>query len=180
MNPAQNTSDFQKCVGNHVPLLGPLRWTATGVCPSEFPDELFGDRDYCAFLRSADDMPFPWLAPEILPERKFILIHSKSSLEDCAVNDFRGFELNIKRNSNNEPSPHVRFANKFGFHARHIVPFIGSAAALGGIPVLSPTPHSTASWFGTRSTKVLSSCCTGWQHKPHICKKSRNINYPQT
>lgn len=137
MNPAQNTSDFQKCVGNHVP---PYWVRCAGqlpeFAPSEFPDELFGDRDYCAFLRSADDMPFPWLAPEILPERKFILIHSKSSLEDCARNDFRGFELNIKRNSNNEPSPHVRFANKFGFHARHIVPFIGSAAALGGIPVL--------------------------------------------
>ncbi|RCJ07219.1 hypothetical protein DDK22_17570 [Cupriavidus necator] len=65
-----------------------------------------------------------------------MLVASKEPLYDAVRDGFRGFELCINEKSNGKSSPVIRIANRFEFHARHLIPFIGSASVLGGIPVL--------------------------------------------
>lgn len=104
--------------------------------PANIPPELYRDDGYFGLLLSADEQPWTWLTPEDIPERKFILVVSKNSIEDAAMEGFRGFEIRFKEEGDNKTSPVVRIANRFNFHARCLVPFIGSAFALGGIPVV--------------------------------------------
>ena len=104
--------------------------------PAYIPENLYGDEGYFGFLRSPDETLCGWLTPDVLPEGKFLLVVSKESLYDAAKAGFRGFELQAKKNSNGEYAPVVRLANRFEFHARCLISFLGSASALGSIPVL--------------------------------------------
>ncbi|QQX86707.1 hypothetical protein JJQ59_28525 [Cupriavidus necator] len=104
--------------------------------PAGIPEESYYGRDYAGFLLAPEDTSSDWLSPDVLPERKFMLVASKEPLYDAVRDGFRGFELCINEKSNGKSSPVIRIANRFEFHARHLIPFIGSASVLGGIPVL--------------------------------------------
>ena len=97
---------------------------------------MYGDEGYFGILCSPDETLCGWLTPDVLPEGKFLLVVSKEPLYDAAKADFRGFELRVKEKINGESTPVIRLANQFEFHTRCLIPFIGSASALGSIPVL--------------------------------------------
>lgn len=100
------------------------------------PENMYGDEGYFGILRSPDETLCGWLTPDVLPEGKFLLVVSKESLYDAAKAGFRGFELHAKKKGDGESAPVVRLANRFEFHARCLISFVGSASALGSIPVL--------------------------------------------